>query len=367
MSDRQIVRMCLSLRFKDLSGTALSAVASFAELDIPVAAVHRVQIVIGGASDAGGEGRIRVTVAAGVHPLGTETVHQAQQFFHLSVGRHAADVRELHRDGGLFRRFQHFGGSRRRPLGTGADMGGDQLPSGTAAAGRGRKLFPAHARDILQTEGDAGAARVQRHHDRMTDGFDLRGGCGAVAVRLRKPLPEPGIPGQHRDIYEAAVPLDLIQERGRIAEVVAAVSGEAGGHAHAQQAGEIRPVRVLIAFPVHQRVLMGVQVDESGADDEAAGIRREIRRGRLRGEAEDLSVFQKDIQPRVDALRRVDDPSVSDQVFHTVPLLLLPSAMVLIMLSGALRPPWPAAALRPGRFRGILPAEYPRERKDRCT
>ena len=90
----------------------------------------------------------------------------------------------------------------------------------------------------------------------------------------------------------------------------------------------------------------------------AAGIRREICRGRLRGEAEDLSVFQNDIQPRVDALRRVDDPSVSDQVFHTVPLLLLPSAMVLIVLSGTLRPPWPAAALRPGRFRGILPAGY---------
>ena len=67
----------------------------------------------------------------------------------------------------------------------------------------------------------------------------------------------------------------------------------------------------------------------------AAGIRREICRGRLRGEAEDLSVFQKDIQPRVDALRRVDDPSVSDQVFHSVPFLLFLSVLTCIVTSAA--------------------------------
>ena len=47
---------------------------------------------------------------------------------------------------------------------------------------------------------------------------------------------------------------------------------------------------------------MSMQVDEAGADDKTVGIRREIRRRRLPGEAEDLSVFQKDIQPRIDSL-----------------------------------------------------------------
>ena len=162
MPDRQIVRMRLSLRFKDLFCAALSAVDSFAELDIPVAAVHRGQIVVGRASDAGGKGRIRVTVAAGVHALRAETIHQGQQLFHLPVGRHAANVRELHRDGGLFRRFQHFGRGRRRTLRAGADMGGDQFPAGTAAAGRGQKLFPAHAGKIFQAEGHTGTAGIQR-------------------------------------------------------------------------------------------------------------------------------------------------------------------------------------------------------------
>ena len=91
---------------------------------------------------------------------------------------------------------------------------------------------------------------------------------------------------------------------------------------------------------------MGVQVDEAGADDEAAGIRREIRRRRLPGEAEDLSVFQKDVQPRVDAPGRVDNPPVSDP-----PSIFRQGAFRRIPVT-----PGPAAALRPGRFRDILPA-----------
>ena len=107
---------------------------------------------------------------------------------------------------------------------------------------------------------------------------------------------------------------------------------------------------------------MGVQVDEAGADDEAAGIRREIRRRRLPGEAEDLSVFQKDVQPRVDAPGRVDNPPVSDQVFHSVPLLLL---FFVRVLSGEFRS---RRGLRPPCVRAASVIYCPQhKRKDRCT
>ena len=80
---------------------------------------------------------------------------------------------------------------------------------------------------------------------------------------------------------------------------------------------------------------MGMQVDKTGADDKTFGIRREIRRRSLPGEAEDLSIFQKDIQPCIDSLQRIDDPSVSDQVFHSVPFLLFLSVLTCIVTSAA--------------------------------
>ena len=216
---------------------------------------------------------------------------------------------ELYGDAEFHANIKNFSPGGKDLLCVRTNMCGNHFTAAAARARSGDDLLAVRAGRISHPIRHAKTAAHKRTIYPCVYQFALSSCRRRIAIHYTGTPAKIGVPCEHTYIYSSSVLINDIQIICRIAAVVAAVSTEGRGHAHAQHAVKDRALCICVDSTILNGVFMHMYVDKTGTNDLAGCVNALIRIRHILRNRCHTPVFYQYIEMGIDPVCRVYEMS----------------------------------------------------------